>query len=263
MPKKLLLVLLPMLLAACAGQPLPKPEQPSPPVVVKPEPPKPSEKLNVDQAVAASKCTTYYWKNRGTAKIGYIKGMVKSYARSYCRMNPVMTKGLGSTSADALAHYGLNGSTEKQRLKQLYTLLIGLGMRESSGFYGCGRDMSATNVSHDTAETGLFQFSYNLNSASPELGKLYAEYKANPSQCDLDTFKQGSTKSVDERYAGVGPGLEFQKFTRFCPAFAAEYTAIGARVRRAHWGPINRKEAEYNKDCESLLSTVEAGISCK
>jgi len=51
-------------------------------------------------------------------------------------------------------------------LRHLFVLLTGLGMRESSGHYGEGRDASATNTSAYTAEAGLFQVSYNSHHAS-------------------------------------------------------------------------------------------------
>ena len=39
-------------------------------------------------------------------------------------------------------------------LRHLFALILGLGMRESSGRYCEGRDMSASNVSAETAECG-------------------------------------------------------------------------------------------------------------
>ena len=41
---------------------------------------------------------------------------------------------------------------------------LGLGMRESSGQYCCGRDTSEDNTTADTAEAGLFQMSWNAMS---------------------------------------------------------------------------------------------------
>ena len=57
------------------------------------------------------------------------------------------------------------------------SLLLGLGMRESSGNYSEGRDMSASNVTGDTAEAGLFQQSWNSHSASPHIAQLLDESK--------------------------------------------------------------------------------------
>jgi hypothetical protein len=43
-----------------------------------------------------------------------------------------------------------------ETLRPLFALMLGHGMRESSGRYCEGRDRSAENVASDTAEAGLF-----------------------------------------------------------------------------------------------------------
>src|SRR5262249_10854782 len=68
-----------------------------------------------------------------------------------------MTAPLGGTSSDALAWYGAAAGDRSTTLRQLFALLYGLGMRESSGNCFEGRDRSASNVTADTAEAGLFQ----------------------------------------------------------------------------------------------------------
>ena len=260
-----------MIITGCSTVPPVVTPTPPPVVVPTPKPPVVAPKPPVSLAAIAadSACANYSWKNRGRAKVGYIKGMALSYSRSLCRLSSVndtpsrvMAQGLGDPAKDALAHYGLNGASERVRMKQLYTMLIGLGMREASGFYGEGRDMSADNVQVETAESGLFQFSYNLNSASPALQVLFNEYRNNPERCLLDVFKEGTTRVPSTNFYGSGVGLEFQKLARSCPAFATEYTAVGARVRRAHWGPINRKEAEYRQECENMLTDIEKATVC-
>lgn len=258
-------LVLALLLAACTKQPVSEP-QPAPNPVPAPAP---APSITIDEIVNSSSCTKYSWKDRGKAPIGYIKGLAYSYAKSYCRVKAndaigsVMGKELGSASVDAAAHYSLQAGTGLERLRKVYTLLTGLGMRESSGNYGEGRDASATNTAADTAETGLFQFSYNLNSASPALQKVYDYYKAHGDECMESVFKEGVKKAFNNNYSGSGAGLEFQKFARHCPAMATEYTAVGVRVRRTHWGPINRKAAEYKSECEDMYKQVEAAVSCK
>lgn len=257
-----------------------KTEEPTTPTIPTPtEPTVPPPTITpITDIVKASSCVKYSWKNRGVAPIGYMKGVALTYARSVCRYRSpnttpagTMGKTLGAASVDALAHYELDATTGLERLKRNYTLLIGLGMRESSGNYGEGRDMSANNVSAETAETGLFQFSYNLHSASPMLEVLYAEYQKNPEMCMEDVFKEGVKKAFNNNYsynasasnqAYQQQGLEFQKFARKCPAFSTEYTAVGVRMRRAHWGPINRKEAEYKQECYDMLTKVEQATVC-
>lgn len=243
-------------ISGCTTAPVPPVEAPAPAPVPKP----PAPNVDVVKIMVGSDCSKVSYKNRGIAPIGYLKGMAQTYQRAICRemkMPTPASKELGDASKDALALYGLKGATNQARLKQMYTLLIGLGMRESSGNYGEGRDKSAENVASETAETGLFQFSFNLNSASPQLQKLYDEYRKHPENCMESTFKEGVKKPFNNNYSGVGAGLEFQKFARRCPAFAAEYTATAARLRVAHWGPLKRKEAEYPKSCEDILSKIE------
>lgn len=221
-----------------------------------------------------SSCASYSWQSRGRAPAAYIKGMALTYARSYCRlkMNEVaptdlaniLSRSAGNSATDALGLYTSNFSNLSMdvsvagvsSLRSLYTLGVGLGMRESSGKYCEGRDMSASNTSASTAEAGIFQTSYDSINASNELSKLYAEYQADPSKCFLDVFKQGVSCSATS-IAGTGSGAAYQAFNKSCPSFAAEYAMIMLRVRRNHYGPINRKEAEVTPACSQMLSNVE------
>jgi hypothetical protein len=54
--------------------------------------------------------------------------------------------------------------------------MMGLGMRESSGQHCEGRDMSADNVSSDTAEAGLFQMSWNASGCSTVMQTVLDQY---------------------------------------------------------------------------------------
>lgn len=227
---------------------------------------------------AASTCANYSWKNRGKAPKGYMKGMALTYARSFCRFKTtkdaptdlvkLFTAGAKTAAKDALAHYSSTFSSLSMDvntvgispLRSVYTLGIGLGMRESSGKYCEGRDMSASNTSASTAEAGMFQTSYNSMGASAELSKLYAEYKANPSKCHLAIFKEGVSSCGNSSIAGSGEGATYQALNKSCPAFAAEYAMVMLRVLRAHYGPITRKEAEITTACNQLLKNVETVI---
>lgn len=229
----------------------------------------------IKSIAASSTCASYSWASRGKAPAGYIKGMALTYARSYCRYKQnqasptalvdILTRAAGSSSTDALALYsstfsslGLNvTSAGENPVRSLYTLGIGLGMRESSGKYCEGRDMSASNTSASTAEAGIFQTSYDSMGASAELSKLYAEYKADTSKCFLDTFKEGVSSCGNSSIAGSGAGAEYQAFNKSCPAFASEYAMVMLRVRRNHYGPINRQEAEVKTQCNQMLKSVQ------
>jgi Putative peptidoglycan binding domain len=193
---------------------------------------------------AASDIARFSWKDRGLAPVGYIKGMALVYGRVYCKLQQedaaVTDMARAKTmdaDRDALAWYsdvfdaaGMNNdSASVDTLRHLFVLLIGLGMRESSGKHCEGRDMSASNTTAETAEAGLFQTSFNARTAS------------------LENF-------------GAGDGKEFQRLSKECPAFAAEFTAVALRHRRKHWGPINRKGAEVRPECDAMLLQVQAVV---
>lgn len=231
----------------------------------------------VKTIAANSTCASYSWSGRGKAPAAYIKGMGLTYARSFCRLKTseaaptnlmnLLGRSAGSSTSDALALYATTFSSLSMDvnnagvgpLRSLYTLGIGLGMRESSGKYCEGRDMSASNTSANTAEAGMFQTSYDSIGASVELTNLYNEYKANPNNCFLDTFKAG-VSCGSSSIAGSGAGADYQAFNKSCPAFAAEYAMIMLRVRRNHYGPINRKEAEVTTACNQMLKSIEVFV---
>lgn len=198
--------------------------------------------------------------------------MALTYARSLCREKEetalgmlLSAKSVGNTTKDALAYYastfanipiGIN-TQGAEALRALYTLGIGLGMRESSGKYCEGWDRSASSTRPSSAgEAGLFQTSYDSIGVHSELGKLYTEYKGSKERCLLDVYKVGASCS-NLSNLGTGAGAEFQSFLKACPAFAAEYAMVTLRVLRAHYGPINRREAEVNPSCNTMLKNVQ------
>jgi hypothetical protein len=222
--------------------------------------------------VSGSACANTSWTGRGKAPAGYIKGVALSYARSLCRLKTNSTlssimsaASTGNTTKDALALYqsifaGLSVSVTtagEEPLRALYTLGMGLGMRESSGSYCEGWDRSAgSNRPSSAAEAGAFQTSYDSMASSPELSKLYTEYKATPGRCFLDVFKQGATCGSTS-ILGTGAGADYQAFNIACPAFATEYAMTMLRIQRGHYGPINRKEAQVVPACNQLLKSVQ------
>ena len=171
-------------------------------------------------------------------------------------------------ATDALAWYAgifdsrgmQNDTAGPDTLRHLFALLLGLGMRESSGVFTEGRDMSADNVTSDTAEAGLFQQSWNSHVAAPELfANLMASY-----QTDLDgfadVFREGVSKPMSGSY-GSGRGRVFQVLAKTKPAFAVECAALGLRVIRRHWGPLNRYEAECKSAADAMLRDVGAVVT--
>lgn len=259
----------------------PKPSVPSAPVVSNPAPtPVPvASDLNrvigdISSIASNSSCASYSWKNRGRAPASYINGMALTFAKSLCRYknsestaNLMASRNSGKTSKDVLAWYQASydaanmsiDSSNADTLRSLYTLGIGLGMRESSGKYCEGYDVTAKQSSSATAEAGMFQTSYNSVSASVELANLYNEYKQDQSKCYLNVFKPGVSCTARAIY-GTGEGAKFQTLAKTCPAFAAEYAMISLRVLRAHYGPINRKEAELRSSCNQMLDDVQSYV---
>lgn len=214
--------------------------------------PLPKAALTVDQIAASSACAAYHWRDRGVAPIGYIKSVVRAFQRSVCEKRPVIAQALGSTDKDALAWYG-----KEANAVNTYTLLLGLGIRESSGNYTEGYDTSAGPETASEAEAGAFQFSYNSINANGALRPLYDSYQRQPGRCLLEVFKEG-TRQTTGPSRGVGEARSFQDFTKACPAFQMEYGAALIRVLRRHFGPLNRKEAEFRPECAAMLAEVQA-----
>ncbi len=227
----------------------------------------PTETAIINLATTSS-CARYEWNDRGSAPVGYIRGMALTYRKAFCDARAggtastrVATGTLGQPGVDALAHYRLNPATELERLRAVYTLMIGLGMRESSGNTTEGRDVNVTNPTAANAEAGLFQTSHDSFTLHPALAATEAAYRANPGACNLAAFRAGA-RDRNAPLVGTGQGAAFQKFNKECPSYAAEYSAVLLRVNRRHWGPINTRKAEFLTQCQSLLAQVETVAPC-
>ena len=229
------------------------------------------------QIAAASPIMQFKWAGRGVAPHGYIKGMAIVYARVYCKFKAGAAEALamaradsGDGAHDALAWCGQkfaaagmsNSADGADTLRHLFVLLIGLGMRESSGRFCEGLDRSAKplNDTAEKAEAGPFQTSFDARTASPLMPALIAQYAANPSGF-VDIFKEGVTvKPKDLENFGTGAGRDFQELSKSCPAFAAEFAAVGLRFTRKHWGPINNKAAELRPECDAMLRAIQNAV---
>ncbi len=223
------------------------------------------------QIAAGSSIARFDWANRGVAPAGYIKGMAVVFARVVCKLaaqHPAAVEmakpETGDVAHDALAWYrsrfleaGLHGGDDgADRLRHLFVLMVGLGMRESSGRYCEGRDRSTVNTGSNTAEAGLFQTSFDARGASPLLPPLFTDYAGRTDF--LDIFKEGvRARDRDLENFGRGDGREFQRLSKTCPAFAAEFAAITLRNLRKHYGPINTRAAEVRPECDDMLKEVQ------
>lgn len=229
----------------------------------------------VAEIAAASECARHFWPQRGRAPVGYVKGMALMYAKSFCEArgagSPVVAvmKQPLEAGEDALVRYredldrnGVDVGNDIERLRAIYTLAIGEGMRESSGNTTEGRDMNVERPTAATAEAGLFQQSFDTFGKSRLFGPLFDQYKADTSACRLGVFKEGIPRVVRTPVVGGGRAAEFQRFTRDCPAFATEYAMILFRINQRHFGPVRRHEAEYFQPCNDMFRQVEAAASC-
>jgi len=233
----------------------------------------------ISDIVSESQCASFYWADRGAAPQAYIKGMALVFAGALCNKDRSDVALVSSAKSDDLTHDALawyddvdifsdlgmsNDVAGVETLQHAYTLLTGLGMRESSGEHCCGRDTSATNTTADTAEAGLFQTSYNSHVFSSELDTLYAYWKdvktLNPQKCLLDVFSENVTCSASNwENFGTGEGLLFQALEKECPAFAAEYAAVMLRVSGGsggHYGPLRRREAQVRVECNTMMNEI-------
>src|SRR5581483_1251906 len=241
--------------------------------------PGPTSLSKLESIAASSQCYQYPWKNRGQAPKGYIEGVALVWAKAVCNPNrsDVVVAAQAKTSDtahDALAWYAAtfsnlgmsNGSPGMDTLRHVYTLLIGLGMRESSGEHCIGRDTSASNYTSSSAEAGAWQTSWDSHTNSPELPKLFAKYKASSAGCLLDPFQNGVTCSATDwkNWGSPGDGLDFQKLEKTCPAFAAEYAAVMLRVSggsAGHYGPLRTRAAEVRPECDAMLQQIETAVN--
>ena len=241
----------------------------------------------MQKIVSESKCVTHEWgKKRGLAPSSYIKGMGLVYARALCKHNdkdieiasaPV---DLSKKEKDALAAYakelkntGMKNDTPTNILRHNYTLLIGLGMMESSGKYCEGRDVSQCFVKAENAEAGLFQTSYGAHTAI--LAYLNKQYEDNKRLCLTEEFGGSKiTCRIQKSYnpscplatsdvVGTGPGADWQKMTKTCPAFAVEYAAVVLRKNggsRGEFGPIRRHQVELLPECDTMLEKIQSYV---
>jgi hypothetical protein len=252
-----------------------------PPETADKPPTQPLDKLDsktvrkVIAAALASPVASYAWRDRGVSPRGYVEGMAMAWTTVMRRfyggdssVREMAKANTGDSDVDVLAWYADvyndsnmdNSKPGIDTLRHLFALMWGLGMRETSGKYCCGRDMSADNVSADTAEAGLYQMSWNARNCSGEMQKLFNLYSSiqDSWQSAEQWFKVKVTCSASNWQSyGSGAGYDYQELAKHCPQFAVETAAVGLRNLRQHWGPINRHEAELRTDVDDLLFDIQ------
>lgn len=228
----------------------------------------------IDMLAVGSACYRYQWMNRGQMPRGFIKGVARTFARAICEPArsdlAVVSQAVTADGAhDALAWYqaqfaaaGLsNAQSGVDTLRHVYVLLLGLGMRESSGQHCVGRDMSATNTTASTAEAGAWQTSYNSHVFHQQLDVLFTRFRTDDTHCHLATFAEGVTcNAANWQSWGTGVGFDFQEREKRCPVFAGEYAAVMMRVSggsAGHYGPLRTRSAEIRTECDTMLQQVQ------
>jgi peptidoglycan hydrolase-like protein with peptidoglycan-binding domain len=241
-----------------------------------PEPPPdaftPQQEGDIKNIAAFSEIADYSWRDRGRAPDGYTQGMALAYAQVYRKLKAgdsaaeEMAEAVTINDKDALYWYrdvfeGAEMDNSKpgaDTLRHLWALMLGQGMRESSGKHCCGRDQSASNTDSNTCEAGLFQTSYNAHSCSSSFDKLFNEYQENLWSGYLSTFEDDvDCSSADWNCYGSGSGYQFQEMCKNLPAFSAETAAITLRNLCNHYGPIKRYETELRQDADVMFQRVQ------
>jgi uncharacterized protein (TIGR02594 family) len=233
----------------------------------------PAQQARIKEIANTSDIASYEWEDRGEAPTGWTQGMALAFATTYRKLkanHPAaleMAKARTDSDKDALNEYredfdDLDMSNERagaDTLRHLYALMLGHGMRESSGEHCCGRDQSADNYDSDTCEAGAFQTSYNAAGASnPEFDDLMDEYISGNSPGYLDAFAEDvSCSSSDWESYGSGRGREFQDLCKNEPAFSAESCGLTLRNLCNHYGPIIRHETELREDADAMFLDVQ------
>ena len=224
----------------------------------------------------SSAIANYSWRDRGKAPKGYTAGIALCFALAATALAKDNQTAITMAQADrndddkdALSWYrdqfddlGMDNSEDGiDTLRHLFALMLGLGMRESSGKYCEGRDMSADNCTAETAEAGLFQTSWNIRSCNSRIPPLLPRYWANPNGF-LGPFQNGAKPdSNDLGNYGSGDGAKYQFLSKYAPAFHVFVTALGLRFLRQHWGPINRSEVELRREADAMLLEVQDYLS--
>jgi hypothetical protein len=244
-----------------------------PPIPPKPKPkPVDTSALDVEQITEIAgehKIARYNWPGRGRAPLGYTKGVAVSFALAVLAYRAdylpalSMARAAPCSSLDALAWYGdkfaalkmSNNVAGEDTLRHLFALVLGLGMRESSGKHCTGRDLSARNTSSATCEAGAFQMSWDAHAGVPLLRQLLNDYH---SDGYVEVYSEGvKCSKADWRCLGDGTGHDFQVLCKEKPDFSAQACALGLRTLRTHWGPINRREVTLSKDADDMLHEVQ------
>ncbi|MDB5580851.1 MAG: hypothetical protein JWR80_6027 [Bradyrhizobium sp.] len=246
----------------------------------------------------ASSIAGYEWLDQGEAPPAYLRGMAVAFACAHGLLLSLdgdarypdtalgtatsdvvaWTTGqlaiaeatadiISDSSTDVLAWYApqldeaqVVLDTPADKLIALFAIMLGLGMRESSGAHCVGADTPKNRGEETTeanAEAGLFQVSYDSIDGNALRQSLFNIFRH---RSDLLLVFSEEVTCADKDIAnfGTGEGAAFQEAMKSCPLFACLYTAAYLRVGRSQWGPINHHAAELKPDAVTLFQDVRA-----
>jgi hypothetical protein len=232
------------------------------------------------QLAKQSPIYSYQWGDKkAAAPQGYIKGMAVAFAEAYKRLkeaDPVLQSITRPRAQDPdhdildwyaqeLAQAGAASDTPASRLIAAFTVMIGLGIRESSGRLCCGPDTPEDRgppghpvpTTPENAEAGLFQISYDSIQKLPDRQALVDAFAG---RTDLqDIFAEGTRCGEPHDWpdvVGTGAPAAFQKLAKECPLFATLYSGLLMRQMYKEWGPLIRKKAIADPDAVVLFGQI-------
>ncbi len=239
------------------------------PIDHKPDQVKAIESMSIEAIVKANGCKDVSFNNRGKPFTGFLVGMGKAYVQTRCNAElfNALTKAPISPK-DAYVRYGL-----KPTLPNIYGFLVGLAAQESSFKHCEGRDMSASWVKSNEAESSLFQTSLNSTGAADYYIKgagnmLYNFFKSWNKKGFVEDFSQipkdvkQCTANDAKTWGDGADGIKFQKMSKELPAFQVEYTALLLKYTYLHHGPIVRREVKFSTACAQLFEAIDKQIKC-
>ncbi len=238
-------------------------------------PPIPNPLDPILQIAANSEISHYGWHDNDPAPHGYIKGLALCFGRAYCKLkaeDPVaveMAKAVVHANGDTMweyraefQHAGMDNSVAGvNTLRHLFVLMMGLGIRESSGLYCRGRDTGAHNFTGEKAEAGLFQTSWNARTAHQLLPGIFEWYRQHPNTGWREIFSEGAHCNADDATNwGDEPGKSYQALSKSCPAFHVEFTGVALRNANGHWGPINNHTPQVVPAADRMFKQVQDAV---
>jgi hypothetical protein len=227
--------------------------------------------------VASSKCLkTDISGDEDYPPKAFLLGHVLTYAATVCGQEAGMSP--GSESKDAITYFANRGKIKLSDppMRSMYSIMVGMALAESGGRWCCGCDRAGSACKDSRAagtEAGVHQTSYDslASTGSSVLRALFDQFKGkgkDDPECLWNEFGGSNTRCPvsDLQNFGSGEPLEFQRLSKYCPAFATRYAAIMGRIQRQHYWTLGGGSGTGVKvapACTELLKQVEEVVECQ